>query len=193
MNMAVLDPLFLLGIKTPIWGASLASIISSFIPMSVLMILIFRGKFSIKPTFKMFTNKFSSEIRSALKIGLSILVEILSGSLPNVLLQKFLGSAANSIGEYNEAIGAWTVLLRVYSFVLAIDYGLCQGFLPAASYAFGTENLKRIRNLAFHAIWIGTLWNIICEIILETAGRSVSRIWLKEKKIFRYSRTIFKK
>lgn len=84
------------------------------------------------------------------------IVEILSGSIPDVLLQKFLGNAANSIGQYNEAIGAWTVLLKVYSLVLAIDYGFCQGFLPPASFAFGAQNLKRIRNLAFHAIWIGT-------------------------------------
>ena len=42
--------------------------------------------------------------------------------------------------------------------------------------------MKRIRNLAFHAIWLVTIWNILCEIILETAGRHIAKIWLKDKK-----------
>lgn len=101
LNMICFDPLFLVALKMPIWGASLASIISSFLPMTVLMILIFKGKFSVKPTFKMFSNKFTSETKSALKQGLTTLVIFLSGNLPNIVIQKWLGNSGNAIGLYN--------------------------------------------------------------------------------------------
>lgn len=69
LNMVCLDPLFLIAFKTPIWGASLASIIASTLPMIILMTLIFKHKFTVKPTFGMFCKKFSPETKSALRLG----------------------------------------------------------------------------------------------------------------------------
>ena len=158
LNMVCLDPLFLIAFKTPIWGASLASIIASFLPMTVLMVLIFK--------YQMFCNKFSSETKSALKLGLSTLVELLSGNLPDVIIQKWLGNSGNAIGQYNEVISAWDILLRVYMFVLGINNGIAQGLLPSASFAFGAKRLKKFRNLVLHALWIGTAWNAICDVIV---------------------------
>ena len=192
LNMVCLDPLFLIAFKTPIWGASLASIIASFLPMTVLMVLIFKGKFTVKPTFKMFCHSFSPETKSALKLGLSTLVELLSGNLPDVIIQKWLGNSGNAIGQYNEVISAWNILLRVYMFVLGINNGIAQGLLPSASFAFGAKRLKRFRNLVLHALWIGTAWNTICDIIVMTNSRSIAKIWLKDEKFLNIAEKFFK-
>ena len=192
LNMVCLDPLFLIAFKTPIWGASLASIIASFLPMSILMILIFKHKFTVKPTLKMFLNKFTPETKSALRLGLSTLVELLSGNLPDVIIQKWLGNSGNAIGQYNEVISAWNVLLRIYMFILGINNGIAQGLLPSASFAFGAKRLKRFRNLVFHALWIGMVWNAIVEIIIYTNARNIPKIWLKDEAFLNIAEKSFK-
>ena len=103
--------------------------------------------------------------------------QILSGSFPDVLLQKH-----NSIGQYNEEILAWTVLLHAYSFALVIDYNFCQDFLPSASF-------KTCEKFSFscHLDWI-----ILCEIVHKTSGRSIAKMWLKEKTILGIDERYFK-
>ncbi|KAK8883011.1 hypothetical protein M9Y10_045659 [Tritrichomonas musculus] len=192
LNMVCFDPLFLIAFKTPIWGASLASIIASFLPMVILMCLIFRGKFTVKPTLKMFCNKFTPETKSALKLGLSTLVELLSANLPDIVIQKWLGNSGNAIGQYNEVISAWNVIIRVYMFVICINNGIAQGLLPSASFAFGAKRLKRLRNLALHSLWIGTLWDALCDIIIITNARSIAKIWLKDEEFLNLAERFFK-
>lgn len=191
LNMVCLDPLFLMAIKTPIWGASLASIIASFIPMVIIMTLIFKHKFTVKPTFKMFISKFSPETKSALKLGLSTLIENLSANLPDIVIQKWLGNSGNAIGKYNVVISSWNVTIRIYMFIVCINNGIAQGLLPTASFAFGAKRLKRLRNLAFHALWIGTAWNAFCEIIVVTCARSLAKIWVKEKEFLDMTEKFF--
>lgn len=185
MNMICLDPLFLLGFKTSIWGASLASIVASTVPMIILMILIFRGKFDVKPSLSMFCRKFSPETWQALKVGISTLIEFLSANLPILVIQKYLGEAGNAIGEYNEILSVWSLLIRLYMFVICICNGLSQGLLPCASFAFGAKRIRRLRDLALHAFWVGTLWLILCTVVIITNAANIGGIWLKEEK-FRY-------
>lgn len=190
VNMAALDPLFLLGFKTPIWGASLASIIASTIPMIILMTLIFRGKFDVKPTFSMFKNKFSKESFSALKVGLTTLIELLSSNLPDIVIQKYLGLTANSIGKYNEIISVWSVLLRIYGFIICVCNGIAVGLLPCASFAFGAQRLRRVRNLALHALWIGIVWGALCEAIIIPNAREFAKLWLNEEEFLYWAKRI---
>ncbi|KAK8834246.1 hypothetical protein M9Y10_035714 [Tritrichomonas musculus] len=192
LNMVCLDPLFLIAIKTPIWGASLASIIASALPMIIIMTLIFKHKFTVKPTFKMFIHKFTPETKSALKLGLSTLIENLSANLPDIVIQKWLGNSGNAIGEYNVVISSWNVTIRIYMFIVCINNGIAQGLLPTASFAFGARRLKRLRNLAFHALWIGTAWNALCEVIVISCPRSLAKIWVKEKKFLDMTEKFFK-
>ena len=191
LNMACLDPLFLIVFKTPIWGASLASIISSFLPMIILMTLIFKGKFTVKPTFRMFFNKFSKETKSALILGLSTLAQLLSANLPDIMMQKWLGNAGRAIGQYNEVISAWNVIVRVYTFIVCVNNGIAQGLLPSTSFAFGAKRLKRFRNLVFHALWIGTIWNTLWEIIVITCSRKIAKIWLNDEKFLDLAQHFF--
>lgn len=191
LNMIALDPLFLVVFKLPIWGASLASIIASFIPLVILLVLIFRGTFTIKPKFNMFFKKGSPETKSALKMGLSTLIQFLSGNIPEIFLQKWLGNSGKAIGKYNEVISSMNVVFRVYMFVICFDNGIMQGLLPSASFAFGAQKLKRLRNLTIHALWIGTAWTTLCEIIIITNSRSIAKIWLSDDDFLDFSEKFF--
>ena len=104
-------------LKTDIWGASLATVISQGIVGLVLVILIFMGKYTIKPKMIMFCRKFSPESWASLKIGFASLVSNFTVSLPEILLQKFLNMAATAVGEYETVIKVWGVIEKLYQFV----------------------------------------------------------------------------
>lgn len=116
----------------------------------------------------------------------------MSGNLPDIVIQKWLGNSGNAIGQYNVVISAWNVTIRIYMFIVCINNGIAQGLLPTASFAFGSGRLKRLRNLAFHALWIGTIWNAFCEVIVVTNARSISKIWVKEEKFLNMAEKFFK-
>lgn len=178
--MAVFDPLLLLGLHTPIWGASLAYILSVLLPFIVLFILIFIGKFDVKPKMNMFCKKFAAETKHALNVGISTLIENLSASLPDIAIQKFLGEAANEIDKYNVILSVWNLEERLFVFIICVCVGFAQGLLPAASYAYGAKRNRRVRNLALHCFWLGTVWLVCVEVIIVSNSYAFSGIWLKD-------------
>ena len=84
----------------------------------------------------MFCKKFSPETFKALKIGLASLLSYFAGSLPEILLQKFLYTAAHKIDDYDTIVTVWGVIVKLFQLVCGTDDAIAIGFLPAASYAF---------------------------------------------------------
>jgi len=181
LNMLVLDPLLLLYFKTGIWGASLASVFSSLVPLIVLMVMLFSGKLEVKPTLSLFFNSFSPEFGSSLKIGLTSLVIYISNAVPVFLLMKLILNRAIVWGVTNEVLSGLNILLKVYYVVISVDTALGQALLPTGAFAFGSNDKSRFKWLAIHAFWMGTLWNAIISSIIIIFARSISKIWLADE------------
>lgn len=181
LNMFVLCPLFLLYLKIGIWGASLATILSQAIVAIVLVILIFMGKFTVKPQLSMFFRRFSSESWKSLKIGFASLVSNFTVSLPEILLQKFLNMAATAVHEYDTVIKVWGVIEKLYQFVGGANDAFSIGFLPAASYAYGSCRSNRLLRLFMHTNWITILISVIYSIFMIFFPREIASIWSKDK------------
>lgn len=181
LNMLCFDPAFLMGFKTGMWGASLATAISNFIPMLVLYILLFRGKFSIKLDFKLYLNKFNHHTFSALRVSLSQLISNLASSLPVLFLAKFVAQAAKNANDYTQIMAGWNVMERVYAFAISVCNALNQGFLPAASYCYGSGRLHRFLRLGLIAFGFGMLWLAIVCILIESLAPQIASIWGKDK------------
>ena len=88
LNVGVFDPLFLLGFKTKMWGASAATIIAQAFVGITLTIIIFLGKLTIHPTLSLFLKKFSSHTLPALEVGFSSLIANISTTLPTLFPKK---------------------------------------------------------------------------------------------------------
>lgn len=179
LNMCCFDPLFLLGIKSGMWGASLATAISNFIPMIVLYICLFKGKFVVKPKFNMYFKKFSMHSLKALRVSLSQLIANLASSLPILVLSKLVAQSAKNVGNYVDVMAVWNVNDRLYAFSISICNGLNQGFLPAASYAYGCERLNRLLKMFLITVLIGTIWQTIVCILIESIPKQIASIWGK--------------
>ncbi|KAK8852828.1 hypothetical protein M9Y10_017820 [Tritrichomonas musculus] len=179
LNMACFDPLLLLGFKSGMWGASLATALSNLLPMLFLYISLFRGKFTVKPKFSMYVKKFNPHSWKALRVSLSQLIANLASSLPILILSKLIAQSATNAGIYVDMMASWNVQNRLYAFAICICNGLNQGFLPAASFAFGCQRLNRFLRLYLITVGMGTIWTTLVCILIESIPRQIASIWGK--------------
>jgi Na+-driven multidrug efflux pump len=185
-NMAVFDPLFLVAFKLPMWGASLATIISEGIPGIILTVLICSGKLSLVTNAKMFISKPSRETCEALQLGLSSLAAQLAGTFPILLMQKYVNLAATSIGEYETVIAVWAVTEKLYLLIGGACIGFSFGLLPGAALAYGANRLNRVFWLAVHALWIATALSTALSVILIFAPGTVAKLWSSDPNFIRW-------
>lgn len=177
LNICIFDPIILWLFKPHIWGCTLATAFSQFIVGSVLHFFIFRGKFALRPTSKMFCSKFSSETGQALLVGIPELVMELSLSVPLIMAQKYIDKASKARHIYDECTQAWGLTQRLYTFVEAMELGFVFGYLPAASYAFGASRYRRVLKLTLHLVWIITLLSSIFAYTIVIFVKPISAIW----------------
>lgn len=181
LNMALFDPLLLWSMKRTL-GSSLATEISMFIPASIILIVMFCGKFSTKPSRKYVFKCFCPETGAALKAGLSAFIMNISISLPSLILQKFIAIRANRVGEYDMIVAAYNAISRIYTVSTCVPIAINAAYLPAASYAFGKKDYKRLLWLTFHAEWMAMLWGFSCMVIIVTLPKQICSIWSKDER-----------
>jgi Na+-driven multidrug efflux pump len=177
LNGLILDPLFLLGFKTGVWGGAMSTMLAELIPGCVIMFFLFRGAFQVTFKWSQFSAGFSPETWIALKVGLASLIMHLSTTIPAVFMQKYMALTAAYVGEFNDIMAIWNVLLRLNQVSICFVLAFNTAFLPAASYAFGRGEYKRILRLIMHFIWITYLWSIFCEILIIFAPTELGKIW----------------
>lgn len=95
LDMLVFCPLLLLGFKTGIWGAAVATGLAELCPGIVIIILFYRGKFGIKPKPRDSLKKFSPHTWEALKVGAAQLLYQISKAIPGMIIRKFFGLACD--------------------------------------------------------------------------------------------------
>lgn len=177
MNMGIFDPLFLVILKTPIWGAGLATIVAEGIPGIVLTILILAGKLSIKPKARMFCSKPTRETWEALKVGIASLVSSVSYTIPLILMQKYVNTAATAIGQYDNVIAVWAVIEKLYQLVGGVCIAFSYGLTPSAAYAYGANRLNRIAWLFIHSTWVATAISLLFSIFMIVIPDKIALIW----------------
>jgi Na+-driven multidrug efflux pump len=177
LNGLLFDPLFLLGLKTEVWGGALATMLAELIPGVVLMYYVLSGRSGPHFDIHLFFQKFSPESYAALRAGFATLIMHLSTTIPAIFMQKYVALAAQEIGQFEDVMAIWNVLLRVYRLSICLVLALNTTFIPAVSYAFGRGEFFRILKLTGHVSWITFLWAIICEAVICLAPRQLGRIW----------------
>ncbi|OHT15087.1 MatE family protein [Tritrichomonas foetus] len=177
LNMAVFDPLFLVGLKTGMWGASTATVLANLLPALFIYIRVFCGKFNVKPKFHMYFRKFDRHSFSAMRVSLSQLISNLAASIPVLLLAKYVAQSGAAIGKYEVYMAAWNVNDRLYAFTICVCNALNQGFLPAASFAYGCNRLNRLLRLGLYALLLGSCWSVLCCIVIQVFTKHISGIW----------------
>lgn len=188
LTMLVFDPLFLLGLRTDMWGAAVANVLAQLIPFVVILVMTFGGMFSVKPHFNQFLKKFDPHSFTALKVSFSQLISNFAAEIPVLMLGKYVSLAATSVGEYTPVMAAWNLVDRLYEIVICVCNALNQGFLPAGSYAFGCNRLHRLLKLVLYAFFIGTAWSAIMCVLLCTLPKQIASMWGTEERFLYYAK-----
>lgn len=191
LNGAVLNPLFLMGLKFPLWGSSLATIIAESIPAVLITIFAFAGKLSIQPKFSMLFAPFSRETWAGLKTGFADLIEAISLDFPMIVVEKLIiDASSHMIVDGKEVDGSaqcltvWSIINRLEQLIACVAIGIGEGLLPLASYAFGAQNYHRVIRLMGHALWVMAAWAGLISAILIIFPRQISSLWGKGELFF---------
>ncbi|EAY07515.1 MatE family protein [Trichomonas vaginalis G3] len=186
LNMVCWDPLLLWSLKL-IVGSSMATEIAMIIPGTVLITLMFCGKFAAKPKFHLFINKFAPETWMALKTGLSALIMNISFVVPTFVMQKYLVIRANKTGEFEMVIAVYNAIFRIYGLAFFVPLAMNAAYLPAASYAYGAKMKKRILHLTWHVIWISIVWGFLITFLTSVIPGPISSIFSKDPSFKKWS------
>lgn len=188
LNMAILDPIFLFVFKMGISGASTATIFSELVPMSIIITLFYCHKFGVKPELNQLLKKFSPNTWPALKVGFSSLIAQLSGSIPSIVVRKYMGLAAgNNPEDFANVMAGFNAAIRINNLTFSIFMAISQSFIPAASYAFAAKRYKRFLMLAFHMLWLCSAWGLLTSIMTWSIPRQLAMIFSKEEGYLKYA------
>jgi Na+-driven multidrug efflux pump len=160
-NCAVVSPIVFFWIKAPLSWSGFPYVLSHGLPGIVLMILIFTGRFSLKPKMRLWKNKLSSHVWHSLKLASSFLLFLVTNVFPPMFMVHYLLLAAHNTGEFDVVNPTFNTLMKIITFVFSWVEGFSQGFMAAGSYATGAANIRRFLRLA---LW-GFIFCFVCQII----------------------------
>ena len=161
----ILDPLLILGFKTGVPGAAVATVCGQIVSFLVLFI----------------GTRHGENIRFSLKnvrIELSLLIEIINGGSPSLFRQGLasvstllLNHAAGRIGG-DAAIAGMSIVTRITMLTLAAVIGFGQGYQPVCSFNYGAKLYNRVKDGFFFCIRYNVLFlcfvSAVCLIFSES-------------------------
>lgn len=137
LNIA-LDPLFIFTFDMGISGAGLATALSQYISMGILLSFFIFKKLQcrisfkyLKPNGRMIWNIVSTGVPSFARQGL------------NSVSTMLLNVAAASYGD--SCVAAMSVVAKCTMLIFSVGVGIGQGFQPVSSFNFGAKNYDRVR------------------------------------------------
>ena len=143
--LLILSAIFLFGFKVPTIFMKMGSNISMFLGCFVMLYLIFKGKFSLKPNCSYIFEHFCTETPKALLSALPLILAFAAFFIPPTLILQTLTS---NDPEHSEQISAaFAIFTQFNTFNQAIPGAFVQGFISAATHAWGSDNPKRVLRL----------------------------------------------
>ena len=176
VQTGMITPLFLFVIKVPLGMIRSPMVFSQIIVCSYFLFSIFKGKYTIKPTLKMFCKPFTKHILPALPYGIPTMFRFLCIALPPMIILRILTSA---LPEKSVPIGAvFGVLNRMSTYSGAIPALFTYALLCVGTHAYGSKDFRRLFQYTGWAIVLGTGLILIFVLALTLAPRTIGGIFL---------------
>lgn len=145
LQLGIFSPLFLFGIKVSTTFMKLGSIVAGSIVGICVTILIYLGKFSLKPHFNDVLDKFCPELKTSLLYAAPLILSFFVFAIPPILILQSMTSVDST---ESEAIGGvFAVYTQISTVNQAIPGAFGQSFLSAGTHAWGSNNPKRLVRL----------------------------------------------
>ncbi len=141
-----LDPLFIFAFKLGIGGAGLATALSQYISMLILLVFFLKKKTQSRIAPRYFTFR-PRVIWDIISVG----VPSFARQGLNSVSTMFLNIMAAPYGD--ACIAAMSIVAKIMMFIFSVCIGIGQGFQPVCSFNYGAEKYDRVRQ-AIRFLWI---------------------------------------
>ncbi|MDD3242231.1 MAG: MATE family efflux transporter [Eubacteriales bacterium] len=158
----VLDPIFMFGwgLGMGVEGASLATTLSQFVTLAILVWFYASGRSLIKVAVKF------------VKPAVRLFKEVILIGVPTAVIQICLAVAtsltnvaASALPDSDFIIAAYGIVQRLILIGCYVIMGFMQGYQPVAAYAFGAKNENRFHDCARFSMKATLLLTVIVEVI----------------------------
>lgn len=175
LNM-VLDPVFIFLFNMGAAGAGLATALSQYISVVILMLPFLRGKTVTKISVRGITRSFA-DVSNIFLTGFPSMIRQGMNSVANAILNT-------SAAVYGDAaIAAFSIIQRFSGLLFSLALGLAQGFQPICAFNYGAKKYSRVRRAFGFTLLSGTA--ILCIFCAACAfgSESIIRLFRDEEVI----------
>ena len=175
LNMA-LDPILIFKFNMGVSGAGLATAVSQYISMAILLSVFLMKKTQSAISLKYFSFK------------PKIIANIIATGIPSFARQS-LNSLSNMIlnitaAPYGDAcIAALSIVSKCSMLIFSVGVGIGQGFQPVASFNYGAKKFERVRKSIFFTLKFDTLVVGTLAVIMFIFAPQVISIFRSEEEI----------
>jgi Na+-driven multidrug efflux pump len=189
--LCIVNPILCFAVKAPLWSLGFSYVSGQSVLSIVLFVLFFMGKYSIKPTFRMFLEKPSEFLGTTIGKSAQYVIFIFAQVIPPFFLLKFLINAAEAAGiPATTASQIFTTFIHPYSIIGTLASGFMAGFPSSAAYAYNAKLYKRVFQLLFNSQIVPVSIMSVLIIIVLAIPDKVQSIWIDDESILVYSHNI---
>lgn len=172
----ILDPILMFGLDMGVTGASVATVLSQFVSVIILLMYFItkRGYLDIKVS----NFKLSKEIyRQILTVGFATF-------LTQALVSISMGLLNVAAKPYGDAlIAALGISLKLSTLVIFVVIGYNQGFQPIASYNYGAGNYEKLRKAIKISIKRTTIFATLATITLMVFAKDAISLFSNDPQV----------
>lgn len=180
LQLSIFSPFFLFLVKVPVIFMKLGSLISNSIVGIGIFILIYREKFSLKPNIRDVFDHFTPELKKALTSSVPLLLHAITAVIPAMLILKSMTGVDPD--RANAIAGVFAVYTQILGICVSFPGAFSQGFLSAATHAWGANNYKRVVRLFSWALLICIILPIAASIAMIVGTQPILKIFLHTQK-----------
>lgn len=177
----ILDPFFLFLCKVPTLLMKLSKVVTEVIFSILLFILIFRGKFSLKPSIRTFLScKFSHETFKSLLYPIPFTFAFVTSLFPPMIILKAITDSAKQTGQ-SQAIGAvFAVFTQLINLNSAIPSMLTTSFMTTGTHAYASGNITRLKHLLYWSLAISLTISVSFSFALVVFKREIASLFISD-------------
>lgn len=180
IQLGVFSPLFLFAFKVSTTFMKLGSVVAGIIVGFLLLFLIYKGKFSLKPNVKDIVDKFCPELKTSLLYAAPLILSFFVFILPPILILQTMTSTDKDHSK--EIGGVFAVFSQIAIVNQAIPGAFCQSFLSAGTHSWGSNNPKRLLQIFFWTLLINGSLTLIVSFVAIFGKSFICRSFLNDDK-----------
>lgn len=181
VQSVILTPFFLFVCKVDTIYMKLSTVVVDFLFSTLFFIFVFIGKFSLKPTFRMFfTFKISKDTINSLLYPLPYMFLFIGNCVSPMVVLKCLTS--NNNADVNQEIGGvYAVFNQIFSINQALISAIVLAFMSTGNHAFGSNNILRLKKLLFWSLVISLSISIVFSFAVIVFKTSIASWFINDK------------